>query len=144
MAGALAATLLALALLDERLLEAQLGGRALVWYGALLGTLLAASRGVVGSAAVRGAADAPEAAMEELAVHTHWLPRRWRGRAHTARVQAEFDGMFANTSGLFAEEMLSVFLTPMLLWGALPRGAPEIIAFVRDFTAHVEGVGHVW
>ena len=36
----------------------------------------------------------PEAVMQEVVVHTHYLPRNWRGRAHTAEVQAAFNNLF--------------------------------------------------
>lgn len=36
----------------------------------------------------------PERAMAELVLHTHYLPRHWRGRAHTAEVQQSVNSMF--------------------------------------------------
>ena len=36
----------------------------------------------------------PEMAMREVVMHTHYLPRHWRGRAHTAEVQAAFNSLF--------------------------------------------------
>jgi autophagy-related protein 9 len=36
----------------------------------------------------------PERAMAELVLHTHYLPRHWRGRAHTAEVQTAVSSMF--------------------------------------------------
>jgi hypothetical protein len=36
----------------------------------------------------------PERAMSELVLHTHYLPRHWRGRAHTAEVQQAVSSMF--------------------------------------------------
>lgn len=44
---------------------------------------------------------------------------------------------------LFLEEMASILLTPFMLWFALPKCAPAVVQFVRDFTVHVEGVGDV-
>lgn len=41
------------------------------------------------------------------------------------------------------EELASIVLTPFVLWWSLPRCAPAIVAFVRDHTAHVEGLGDV-
>jgi autophagy-related protein 9 len=36
----------------------------------------------------------PERAMAELVLHTHYLPRHWRGRAHSAEVQQSVNSMF--------------------------------------------------
>lgn len=36
----------------------------------------------------------PERAMAELVLHTHYLPRHWRGRAHSAEVQQAVNSMF--------------------------------------------------
>ncbi len=44
---------------------------------------------------------------------------------------------------MFLEELASVALTPFVLYVSLPKCAPAILAFVRDFTAHVDGVGDV-
>ena len=44
---------------------------------------------------------------------------------------------------LFLEEMASIVVTPFILYFSLPRCAPAILAFVRDFTTHVPGVGDV-
>lgn len=48
----------------------------------------------------------PERAMAELVLHTHYLPRHWRGRAHSAEVQQAVNSMFtlkvrASVSGMY-------------------------------------------
>ena len=44
---------------------------------------------------------------------------------------------------LFLEELTSILLTPFVLWWSLPQCAPAIVAFVRDHTVRVPGVGDV-
>jgi autophagy-related protein 9 len=44
---------------------------------------------------------------------------------------------------IFVQELLSVILTPFVLWYTLPKCAPDIVDFFRDFTVHVEGLGYV-
>ena len=44
---------------------------------------------------------------------------------------------------LFLEEMASILLTPFILHFALPKCAPAIVRFVRDFTVRVDGLGDV-
>lgn len=44
---------------------------------------------------------------------------------------------------LFLEEITSIVLTPFVLYFSLPKCAPAILAFVRDFSVHVPGVGDI-
>ena len=44
---------------------------------------------------------------------------------------------------MFLEELASVMLTPFVLYVSLPKCAPAILAFVRDFTVHVDGIGDI-
>jgi autophagy-related protein 9 len=44
---------------------------------------------------------------------------------------------------IFAQELLSVVLTPFVLWMSLPVCAPAIIDFFREFSVHVDGRGYV-
>jgi hypothetical protein len=82
----------------------------------------------------------PERAMAELVLHTHYLPRHWRGRAHSAEVQQALNSMFSFKLLLFLEELASVLLTPFILAYSLPRCAGEwLLRWQR------EGVGlFVW
>lgn len=65
--------------------------RALRRWGAVLGVVLAVSRAFIVEA---GVACEPELALLEVVAHTHWLPRHWRGRAHTREVQGQFEQLF--------------------------------------------------
>ena len=141
--GAFAAALLALAAVDERILEGVLWGRNLLWYTALCGTLLALSRALIVDDEPGAPPRAPDAALAAVVAHTHHLPRRWRNAAHTRAVRDDFAASFPLAVVALAEEVASIFLAPALLWWALPGCAPAVVRFVRDFTAHVEGVGHV-
>ncbi|KAG1681142.1 hypothetical protein FOA52_015585 [Chlamydomonas sp. UWO 241] len=138
--GSFAALLLLLTALDETLLERPLFGRHLVWWLAAIGIVLTASRGLVADDPV---AYDPEAAMTELSAVTHYMPRAWRGKTHTPEVQGQLSGMFQLKVLMFLEEMASVLLTPYVLYFVLPEAAPGIVAFVRDFTTEVDGVGHI-
>jgi autophagy-related protein 9 len=138
--GAFAAMCIACALIDDDLLHAEVFGRDLLWHTAVLGTLLAASRGMIGEA---NKVFEPNRLMAEVVSHTHYLPRRWRDAAHKAEVQAEFEEMFPFKAATFAKEMLSIFVAPFVLWYPLCESAPEIVSFVRNFTVHRQGVGDV-
>lgn len=44
---------------------------------------------------------------------------------------------------IYGQELLSVLLTPLVLWLSLPLCAPAVIDFFREFTVHVDGLGYV-
>lgn len=53
--------------------------------------ILAATRAFIQEA---GTAFDPELALLEVVAHTHYLPRHWRGRAHSREVQGQFESLF--------------------------------------------------
>lgn len=55
----------------------------------------------------------------------------------------EFGELFAMKIIVYAGELLSVVLTPFVLWLSLPACAPAIIDFFREFTVHVDSLGYV-
>ncbi|KAG7667053.1 hypothetical protein Ndes2526B_g04460 [Nannochloris sp. 'desiccata'] len=142
--GSFAAVLIALTLADERLLEYDFAaGRQTLWWLGLLGVILAVSRALIIEPSL--SAFDPEFALLEVAAHTHYLPRHWRGgRAHTLEVQEEFQSLFRYRTFLLVEELVSVLLTPVLLWYSLPRCAGAILRFVDGNTTSIEGVGDVF
>jgi hypothetical protein len=52
---------------------------------------------------------------------THHFPDYWLQRCHTEQVRAEFQDLFPYKTKLFALELLSVVLTPLILFFSLPR-----------------------
>ena len=44
---------------------------------------------------------------------------------------------------IYAQELLSVVLTPFVLWFSLPDCAPAIVDFFREFSIHVDSLGYV-
>ena len=44
---------------------------------------------------------------------------------------------------VFVEEVLSVLITPFILWFSLPNSSERIVDFFREFTVHVDGIGYV-
>jgi len=44
---------------------------------------------------------------------------------------------------IFVQELISVILTPFVLWFSLPLCAPDIVDFFREFSVHVDGRGYV-
>jgi len=78
-AGSFAAILIGLTIFEEGLLEKDLmAGKQTVWWIALLGVVLAVSRSLIVDKSA-GIID-PELSLLEVAAHTHYYPRHWRGR----------------------------------------------------------------
>ncbi|QCD97731.1 Autophagy-related protein 9 [Vigna unguiculata] len=138
--GGFAAVLIIIAFLEESLLEGHIFGRNLFWYAAVFGTITAISRAAITSELL--VLDA-EGAMSMVVQHTHYLPKRWRGKESTESVRVEFATLFQYTGMMLLEEMASIFLTPYLLLFIVPKRVDDILLFIADFTVNVEGVGHV-
>ncbi|KAG7989546.1 hypothetical protein I3843_03G245500 [Carya illinoinensis] len=138
--GGFAAILIIIAFLEESLLEGHIFGRNLFWYAAVFGTITAISRAAVTDEVL--VLD-PEGAMSMVVQHTHYMPKRWRGKENTETVRIEFETLFQYTGMMLLEEMASIFLTPYLLIFVVPKRVDDILQFIVDFTVNVEGVGHV-
>lgn len=92
-AGGLVALLAVFTLLDENiLLHVTIAGRNLLWFAAILSTVLALGRGFMleREAAVLDA----NAAMKKVVSHTHYMRRDWVGRCDTYAVRDEFLKLF--------------------------------------------------
>jgi len=138
--GSFAACALFCAVLDDRLLQAYIGDRDLLWVTAVLGTILASSRALM---ATENAVFEPNAIMSKIVSHTHYLPKHWRDAAHREDVQGEFNAFFSLKAAMFLEEIASVFAAPFVLWFPLCDSADDIIQFVRQFTTNKSGVGDI-
>lgn len=138
--GGFAAILIIIAFLEESLLEGHIFGRNLFWYAAVFGTITAISRAAITDELL--VLD-PEGAMSMVVQHTHYMPKRWRGKDNTEMVRIEFETLFQYTGMMLLEEMASIFLTPYLLIFVVPKRVDDILQFIADFTVNVEGVGNV-
>ncbi|KAG6876749.1 hypothetical protein C0993_000726 [Termitomyces sp. T159_Od127] len=85
----------------------------------------------------------PELLMMEVITYTHYMPDEWKDQLHSKKVHQKFGELFAMKILIFAQELLSVVLTPFVLWFSLPACAPAIIDFFREFSVHVDGRGYV-
>ncbi|KAG5645076.1 hypothetical protein DXG03_007166 [Asterophora parasitica] len=85
----------------------------------------------------------PEMLMTDVIVYTHYMPDEWKGQLHSKKIHQEFGELFAMKVLIFVQEVVSVVLTPFVLWFSLPACAPAIIDFFREFSVHVDGRGYV-
>lgn len=85
----------------------------------------------------------PEASLRYVAHYTHYLPNKWRGRLHTQAVKQEFCRLYCLKILLIANELLSIIVTPFLLWFKAAASSGAIIDFFREYSVHVDGMGYV-
>ncbi|KAF2101482.1 membrane protein Gsa14p [Rhizodiscina lignyota] len=140
--GALAAVLGIASLLDPELF---LGfevtpGKTVLFYLGVLSAIYAFARGQVPEDDL--VLD-PEFVLNSVIECTHYCPQTWEGRLHSDEVRKEFSALYKPKVVVFLEEALSMIVTPYVLLFSLPRCADRLIDFFREFTVHVDGVGHV-
>ncbi|KAI8142775.1 autophagy protein Apg9-domain-containing protein [Fennellomyces sp. T-0311] len=140
--GSFAGVLAILTLFDsEALLNFEISPNGTVlFYLGLFGTLFAVSRGMIPDEHL---VFEPEELLQEVMKYTHYCPEEWRGKLHTDEVRAQFCQLFTYKVMLFAQELMSVVFTPLVLWFSLPTCAEQIIDAFREFTVHVDGLGYV-
>lgn len=69
--------------------------------------------------------------MKQITSNIHYCPDHWLTHAHSWQVRDELAELFPFKAKVFAMEVLSVVLTPIVLCFSLPKCAPAIIEFVR-------------
>ena len=149
--GSLGTLLLAFAAMNDAiLLHVKIGQWNLLWYAGVLGACFSAGKGMLPKAASphfglarRNLVEDMDAALETVAVHTHYLPDSWRGKGSDDRTKKTFLSMFAFKAHHFAMEILSIMIAPLVLCVSLPRCADDLCKFVRDSKVEVPGVGDV-
>ncbi|CBY02265.1 similar to autophagy protein Apg9 [Plenodomus lingam JN3] len=139
-AGAFAFVLVAFTLLDSELFlnfEITPGKTAIFWIG-VLGTIYRVARG---SSPQEDQVTDPSYYLNHVIYHTHYEPESWQDRLHTDEVRAEFSKLYQPKVLIFAEEILSMVITPFLLMFRLPDCSERIVDFFREFSIVVDGLG---
>lgn len=85
----------------------------------------------------------PEANLRYVSKFTHYLPRSWKKKLHTIQVKNEFCQLYSLKIVIIAYEILSLILTPYILWFRVSQNSGAIIDFFRDYSIHVDGLGYV-
>ena len=114
--------------------------RTALFYLGLFGTIWAVARGAVPEENI---VFDPEFALERVTEYTHYFPAHWRGRMHSDEVRKEFAQFYQIKIVIFLEEIISIIFAPFVLWFSLPKCSDRIVDFFREFTVHVDGLGHV-
>ena len=140
--GALASVLALASVIDPELFLAFeiTPERTVLFYLGVFGTVWAVARGIVPE---ENLVFDPEYALTNVAEYTHYLPNHWRDRLHTNEVRADFATLYKMKLVIFLEEIVSIIITPLILWFSLPKCSDRLIDFFREFTVHVDGLGYV-
>lgn len=85
----------------------------------------------------------PEASLRYVTQFTHYMPSTWSKKLHTAEVKGEFCELFSLKIVVIINELLSLVLTPFILWFKLLSQSGAIIDFVREYSVYVDGLGYV-
>ncbi len=141
-AGALVSVLALASIIDPELF---LGfeitkDRTVLFYLGVLGSLWAITHGVVPN---ENEVFMPEYALRSVINYTRYQPLEWKDRLHTDEVKREFSAMYQMKIVIFLHDVLSIMLTPFVLWFSLAPNAERIIDFFREQSIHVDGLGHV-
>lgn len=142
MAGAIAAVLTVASLLEpEPFLGLELSpDRTVLFYTAVFGGIWAFAHGQVSE---ETSVFDPEFAIRNVIEYTHYEPDHWEGRLHSFDVKREFSDLYKPKLIIFLEELVGIFVSPIILLLVLPRCSDQIIDFFREFTIHVDGLGYV-
>ena len=146
-AGSFAAFLILLAFIDESLLEARIQGKTILWYAAVLGTILAIARSFIGEEKTASGISQldPSRIMRDVARFTHYMPSHWLRHSRSSReIVSEFENeIFEYKIVVFMREISSIIITPLMLMFYLPASSASILSFIQRHTVFNEGVGDV-
>ncbi|KAI5960975.1 ATG9 [Candida pseudojiufengensis] len=84
----------------------------------------------------------PESNIRYVSKFTHYLPKKWNKKLHTIQIKNEFCELYSLKIIIIINEILSVFLTPFLLY-KFSKNSGNLIDFFRDYSIHVDGLGYV-
>mmetsp|Transcript_22650 Transcript_22650/g.65201 ORF Transcript_22650/g.65201 Transcript_22650/m.65201 type:complete len:1025 (+) Transcript_22650:63-3137(+) len=147
--GSLGAVLLALAAVnDSILLHVKLGQWNLLWYVGILGVAYSIGKALLPDAkaqrpSTRNLFAEMDTALENVSTHTHYFPDVWQKRGWDSKIYSAFSSLFQYKAKLFATEILSVMLAPLVLCVSLPKCAEHICAVVQKVKTDIPGVGDV-
>jgi autophagy-related protein 9 len=140
--GAFIVLFLLFSLLDENiLLYVTFLDRSLIFYLGIFATLSSFSRSFITKP--ENSVYNPNAVMEKVAEHTHYMPEHWKDNCNTYKVRNEFLSMFNYIIVLFLYEIISVFTTPYILIFVLTKDVKRIHTFLKKNTTYVKGIGSI-
>ena len=139
--GALAAVLGVVTLLDSQLfLGFEIAGHtSLFWLGILTPIYMGTRAAAPDDEMVLD----PEFTLKNVINCIRYHPANWENRLYSNEVRQEFSALYQTKLVLYLEELASIILAPFVFIFSLPNCAEQLIDFFREFTLHVDGLGHV-
>lgn len=139
--GITAVLLLGSVIFDEEFLTANLSSnRSVGWWLAVLLLLLVLARSFVPD---EYKVFQPTAKLAEVSKHIHHYPFEWQDQADSSVTHRQFCRLFPYRVTIFIEELLSVFMTPVILAFVLPKSSLDTVKFIRDHSTIVPNIGNV-
>ncbi|KAK4994214.1 autophagy protein atg9 [Elasticomyces elasticus] len=114
-------------------------GRTAVFYLSMLSAVFLAVRSDTSDSTRRD----PKLALLDVIGYTHWAGTHWWDKLHSNEVRVEFSSLFQLKILIILEEVLSIIVVPLLLLRNANDRCEQIVDFFREFTVHVDGLGHV-
>ncbi|KAK4556116.1 autophagy protein atg9 [Recurvomyces mirabilis] len=139
--GAIASVLALATLFDPELFlgfEVTPGRTAVFWLTVMIGVFGVAQ----GSLPDEDEVHDPVLHLRAVLFYTHYIPSHWKDRLHSTEVRSEFSAMYQLKITIFAEEILSLIVAPLILLRNAGKRSERIIDFFREQTVHVDGIGH--
>jgi autophagy-related protein 9 len=147
--GSFGALILALAAMNDAiLLHVKIGDWNLLWYGGMFGLLYSAGKAMIPKAvaqpkSARNLYAEMDAALAEVANHTHYYPEIWINRGWDQATYSAFSSLFQYKVRLFLNEIISMILAPYILYVSLADSSESICELILSCRAEMPGVGDV-
>jgi autophagy-related protein 9 len=123
---------------DAILLHVKIADWNLLWYAGMVGIVYSIGKALLpnGNAGqprryVRNMYAEMDAALHQVATHTHYYPQVWRARGwDKSSTHKCFSAMFQYKAQLFVHQVMSAILAPYILCVSLPQCSEAICEFV--------------
>lgn len=74
---------------------------------------------------------------------THYRPTQGKHQLHSNETRVEFSSLYQMKVLIFLEEVMSLIITPYILWRNAATKSDRIIDFFRESTVEVDGLGYL-
>ena len=128
--GGLLSTLLLISFVSEgALLYVHVADHNLLWFLGVFSAIFAAIRGFIPEETMKS--ESYRALLTKVCLYTHYYPDSWVGKAHSPAVHAEVAQLFQYKIQVFFTEVLSVLITPIVLYLSFPHCVDNVLNFIR-------------
>jgi Autophagy protein ATG9 len=151
MSGSVGAVLFLFAAINDAiLLHVKIADWNLLWYAGVVGVVYSVGKSMVPSdesslhpRSIRNLLAETDAALQNVATHTHYYLESWKGRGADPATLATITSMFKFKANLFAMEVLAVVVAPYILCVSLAQSSEPICEFVVAVKEEIVGAGEV-